>query len=425
MTEAVIVSATRTAIGNYGESLKDVHVTKLGAIAIRGAFEKIGLRPLVSEEQENITPVKLQGAGLTDLEQKYAVWDKEFKPVAVDEVIMGHVVQAGQGQNTARQATIFAGLPKETPAYTVNKLCGSGLKTIALAAEAIRNDDAEVIVAGGMENMSSIPYIFPKGRWGARMFHAEMLDGLIIDGLGETFYNYHMGNTAENIAAKYGISREEQDKLSVESNDRAIAAIKAGVFKNEIIPVEVKQKRNIIQFDTDEHPRASTLESLVKLPSVFKKDGTVTAGNASGITDAGAAVIVMSDKKAKELGLEPMATIRSYSPGALDPAYMGLGVVPAVKKALKKAGLKLGDIKVNEINEAFAAQVLGVASELDIDFSITNKYGSGISLGHPIGCTGTRIMVTLLHEMKRDNLNLGMAALCIGGGQGMAMIVDR
>jgi len=370
-------------------------------------------------------PQSLKEAGLIELEKKHMDWEESLREVRIDEVIMGNVLQGGQGQNTARQASIYAGIPKEVNAYTTNKICASGIKAAALAAQAIRAGDAEVIIAGGMESMSSAPYFFPKARWGARMFNAEIIDGMVHDGIWEIFNNYHMGITAENIVDKYGITREEQDTLSLMSNDRAMAATASGVFKEEITPVEVRVKKEIKPFDTDEHPRETSVEALGKLPPVFKKDGTVTAGNSSAITDGAAALVVMSADKAKELGLKPLAYIRSYASGGVDPAYMGLGVVPAAKKALKLAGLTLGDMDRVELNEAFAAQALGCMRELNFDMDKTNVYGSGISLGHPIGATGARILVTLLHELTRKNLGLGMATLCIGGGQGMAMVLER
>jgi acetyl-CoA C-acetyltransferase len=338
---------------------------------------------------------------------------------------MGNVIQGGQGQNVARQASIYAGVPKEINAYTVNKVCASGMKAVALAAQAIKASDAEVIIAGGMENMSAVPYYLPKARWGARMFNAEMVDGMVYDGLWEIFYNYHMGITSENIAEKYGITREEQDRFALESNNRALTATKAGIFKEEIVPVEITVRREKKLFDTDEHPRETSMELLARLAPAFKPTGSITAGNASAITDAAAALVVMSADKAEELGLKPMATIRAYASGGVDPAYMGLGVVPAVKKVFKLAGLSLNDIDYIELNEAFASQSLGVIRELDIDMGKTNLHGGGISLGHPIGCTGARILVTLIYEMVRRDLKLGLATLCIGGGQGMAMILER
>jgi acetyl-CoA C-acetyltransferase len=422
MTEAVIVSGVRTAIGNYGGALQDVPASRLGAIVIQGAMKKAGLRPA---GDASYAPESLKDQGLIELEKKYYTWEDSLQEVLLDEVIMGNVLQAGQGQNPARQSAIYAGVPKEVNAFTVNKICASGMKAVALAAQAVKAGEAQIILAGGIENMSAAPYYVPKMRWGARMFNAEMVDGMVYDGLWETFYNYHMGVTSENIAEKYGISREEQDRFALESNNRALAATRDGTFKEEIVPVEIKVKRETKQFDTDEHPRETSMELLGKLPVVFKSDGAVTAGNASAITDAGAALVVMSAEKAGELGLKPMATIRAYASGAVDPAYMGLGVVPAVKKVLKTADLTLKDIDYIELNEAFASQSLGCIRELDIDMGKTNLHGGGISLGHPIGCTGARILVTLAYEMARRDLRLGLATLCIGGGQGMAMILER
>ncbi len=422
MSEAVIVSGVRTAIANYGGALQDVPAVRLGATVIQGALKKAGLKP---KGDASYAPEALKDQGEIELEKKYASWDDSLQEVLVDEVIMGNVIQAGQGQNPARQAAIYAGVPKEVNAYTVNKICASGMKAVALAAQTIKAGDAEVIIAGGIENMSAVPYYATRMRWGARMFNTELVDGMVHDGLWEIFYNYHMGVTSENIAVKYGITREDQDRFALESNNRALAAIKDGTFKEEIVPVEVKVKRETRMFDTDEHPRETSMELLGKLPTVFKADGAVTAGNASAITDAGAALVIMSATKAQELGLKPMATIRAYAAGAIDPAYMGLGVVPATKKALKAAGLTLKDIEYIELNEAFASQSLGCIKELDIDMGKTNLHGGGISLGHPIGCTGARILVTLAHEMQRRDLKLGLATLCIGGGQGMAMIIER
>ena len=425
MSEAVIVSGVRTAIANYGGALKGTPVVKLGSIVIGEALRRAGLRPKRDPEVLGYAPEIFKGDDLIELEKKYSDWDGSLKEVGVDEVIMGNVLQAGQGQNTARQAAIYAGIPKEVNAYTVNKICASGMKSVALAAQSIKAGDAEVIVAGGMENMSAAPYYMPAARWGARMFNAEMVDGMVYDGLWEIFYNYHMGLTSENIAEKYGITREEQDKLSLMSQERALAAIKDGIFKEEIVPVEVRVKKEVKQFDTDEHPRETSMEALAKLPAVFKKDGAVTAGNASGITDGAAALVVMSAEKAKELGLKPMATIRSYASGGVDPAYMGMGAVPATKKALKLAGLSLDDIEYVELNEAFASQAIGVMRDLGLGVDKVNAHGSGISLGHPIGCTGARILVTLVYEMVRQDYKLGLATLCIGGGQGMAVVLER
>lgn len=425
MAEAVIVSGVRTAIGNYGGSLQDVPATKLGSIVIKEALKKIGLKPKVDPKRLEFAPLVLKDAGTIELEKKYADWGDDLKDVNIDEVIMGNVLQAGQGQNVARQAAIYGGIPKEVNAYTVNKICASGMKAVALAAQAIKAGDAEVIIAGGTENMSAVPYYFPKARWGARMFNTELVDGMVYDGLWEIFYNYHMGITSENIAKKMGITREEQDRFAMESNARAIAAIKAGIFKDEIVPVEVVVNREKKMFEVDEHPRESTMEGLGRLRPAFSADGTITAGNASAITDAAAALVIMSDARAKELGLKPLAYIRSYAAGGVDPAYMGLGVVPATKKALQLAGLTLQDIDYIELNEAFASQSLGVIRELNLDQNKTNLHGGGISLGHPIGCSGARIIVTLVHEMARRSLKYGLATLCIGGGQGMAVILER
>jgi acetyl-CoA C-acetyltransferase len=426
MREVVIVSGARTPIGIFGGSLKDVQVVKLGAIVIREVLKKIGLKPVTNQEILDIAPEAFQNAGMTELEKPHYQWEGSKLEVQVDEVIMGNVVQAGQGQNPARQAMIYGGIPKETNAYTVNKVCASGLKAITLGAQSIQLGEAEVVVAGGMENMSQVPYAFPQGRWGARMFNQEMVDLMVFDGLFEIFYGYHMGLTAENIAEKFGISRKEQDELGLLSHQRARAAIRNGTFKEEIVPVVIPQKKGEpLNFDTDERPMDTSLEKMAKLPTAFKTGGTVTAGNASGINDAAAAVLLMSKERAKALKLEPLGTIRSFASGAVDPAYMGLGPIPAVRKALKKASLSLKDIRLIELNEAFASQAIACIRELNLDMEITNVNGSGISLGHPIGCTGARLIVTLLSEMKRRKINLGLATLCIGGGQGMAMIIER
>jgi acetyl-CoA C-acetyltransferase len=426
MREVVIVSGARTAVGNFGGSLKDVPAVKLGAVAIREAVRKAGLKPVTKKEVLDMAPEMFKGMGLIELEKTYHQWDGARAEVHIDEVIMGNVLQAGQGQNPARQAMISAGIPKEANAFTINKVCASGLKAIALAAQSIQLGDADVMVAGGMENMSPVPYAFPLGRWGARMFNQEMVDLMVFDGLWELFYGYHMGLTAENIAEKFGISRKEQDELGLLSHQRARAAIQSGKFKEEIVPVVIPQKKgDPLSFDTDERPMDTSLEKMGKLPTAFKKGGTVTAGNASGINDAAAAVLMMSKEKAKELNLEPLGKIRAFASGGIDPAYMGLGPIPAVKKALKKAGVSLQDIGLIELNEAFASQAIACIRELKFDMEKTNLNGSGISLGHPIGCSGARLIVTLLHEMKRRQVNLGLATLCIGGGQGMAMIIEK
>jgi acetyl-CoA C-acetyltransferase len=426
MREAVIVSGVRTAIGGFGGTLKDFSAVKLGALVIKEVMKKAGLRPVVREDVKAFGPEAFRGVGLTELEKKQADWDNSLKEVYVDEVIMGNVLQGGQGQNTARQASIYAGMPKETNAFTINKVCGSGAKAIALAAQAIMTGEADVVIAGGMENMSMAPYFLPKARWGARMFNAEIVDLMVHDGLWEIFYGHHMGITAENIAEKFNITRLDQDELGLLSHQRARAAMKNNLFKEEIVPVIIPQKKGEpLVFDTDERPMDTSLEKMGKLAPAFKKGGTVTAGNASGINDAAAAVVVMAKEKAAELGLTPLGTIRSYASGGVDPAFMGLGPIPAVKKAAQKAGVALTDFELIELNEAFASQAIACVRELNFDLAKTNVNGSGISLGHPIGCTGARLVVSLLYEMKRRKVNLGLAGMCIGGGQGIAMVLSQ
>ena len=429
MKEVVVVNGVRTAIGTFGGTLKSVTAVQLGSLVIKEVLKKSGLRPKSSKKLLGYAPEKLKGTGLIELETKHGNWDDSLKEVQVDEVIMGNVLQAGQGQNTARQATIYAGVSKETSAFTINKVCASGLKAVVLGAQSIQLGQADVVIAGGMESMSNAPYALPKARWGYRMdvtSKGELDDLMVLDGLWETFYGYHMGCTAENIAEMYGITREEQDELGLLSHQRARAAIKDGIFSEEIVPVVIPQrKKDPVIFDTDERPMDTSLEKMARLKSVFKKDGTVTAGNASGINDAAAAVLLMSKEKAEQLNLDPWVTVTSYASGAIDPAYMGIGPIPAVKKALKKANLTVKDIDVIELNEAFASQAIACMKELDLSMDKTNPYGSGISLGHPIGCTGARLLVTIAHEMKRKNHKYGLVTMCIGGGQGMAMIVGR
>ena len=428
MKEVVIVSGARTAIGNFGGSLKDVPLVKLGALVIKEVLKKVGLRPIPSEEMINTYPNKLQDKKKIDLENKYDDWDNSQIPITVDEVIMGNVLQAGHGQNPARQASIYAGIPKDVPAMTINKVCGSGLKAIAIGAMSIMNGFSDVVIAGGFENMSQTPMALPKARWGYRMEltgKGELVDLMVLDGLFEIFYGCHMGVTAENIASLYGITRKEQDELAFLSHTRALSAIRNGLFSEEIVPVIIKTKKGEFLFDTDERPMETSLEKMGKLPAVFKKRGTVTAGNASGINDAAAAVLLMNKEKAKDMGIEPLAKIRAFASGAVDPAYMGLGPIPAVRKVLKATGMNINDIDLIELNEAFAAQALACFRELGIDQNKANELGSGISLGHPIGCTGARIVVTGLYHMKRKNYNTALFSLCIGGGMGMAMIVDR
>jgi len=392
MNKAVIVSATRTAVGKFGGSLKDIPAYDLGAIVIREAVKRA-----------------------------------DIDPASVDEVIMGNVLTTAQGQNPARQAAMKAGIPKEVPAYTVNKVCASGLKAVAIGAQSIKAGDNDIVIAGGQENMSWAPYAVPSARWGARMNAVQMVDCMVYDGLWEKFNDYHMGITAENIAAKYGISREEQDVFTVETENKAEKAIKDGLFKDEIVPVPVPQRKgDPILFDTDEFPSlGTTLEKIAKLRPAFKKDGTVTAANASGINDGAAAFVLMSEEKAVELGKTPIGTIISYASGGVDPAFMGMGPIPAVKKALERAGLDVGDIDYWELNEAFASQALACIRELKIDPAKINHHGGAVALGHPIGASGARILVTMMYEMKRIDAKLGCATLCIGGGQGHALIVQR
>ncbi len=426
MREVVIVSGARTAVGNFMGTLQDIPAAQLGAICIRESLKKAGLRPKASKGMLDNAPEPLKGDGIIDLENQYRQWNETHTEIEVDEVIMGNVVQAGQGQNPARQATIYAGMPKETPAFTVNKVCASGMKAIALAVQAIQTGDAEVIVAGGMENMSQIPYALPKLRFGARMFNAEAIDLMVHDGLWELYYGYHMGMTAENIVEKYNISREDQDQMSLESHQRARAAIQAGTLKDEIVPVEIPQRRgDPITFDTDERPMDTSLEKMAKLKPFFKKDGSVTAANASGINDAAAAVLIMAADKAASLGLTPLVYIKSHAAGAIDPAYMGCGVIPATRLALKKAGWDMEEIDCIELNEAFASQALACMRELKMDWNKTNPNGGGISIGHPIGCTGARITYSLAMEMNRRNYAKGLATLCIGGGMGFAITLER
>jgi len=426
MRNVVIVSASRTAVGNFGGSLKDTPVVDLGATVLKEALKKVNLRPEVSELQTQTAPDSLKDAGMIDLEKKGYDYDSSSQPIGVDEVIMGNVVGAAQGQNVARQAMIYAGLAKETPAFTLNKVCASGMKAVALAAQSIQVGDADVVLAGGMENMSRIPYAMTKARWGARMGDAEMTDLVVFDGLYEIFYGYHMGITAENIAEKYDISRNEQDELGALSHQRARDGINQGEFEDEVVPVVIPQRKgDPLIFATDERPMDTSVEKMAKLRPAFKMDGTVTAGNASGINDGAAALLLMSEGKAAELGLKPLVKIRASASGGVDPAYMGLGPIPAIRKILQQENLTIGDFGTIELNEAFAAQAIGCIRELNCDMESTNKLGSGISIGHPIGCSGARLLVTLVHTMLRDGDDLGLASLCIGGGQGMALALEQ
>jgi acetyl-CoA C-acetyltransferase len=424
--EVVIVSGARTPVGAFGGSLKTTPVVDLGAMVLKETLKKAGLKPVATENLIRFEPDLLKGGGMIELEKKHFDYDDSLQPVQIDEVIIGNVVGAGQGQNVARQAMIKAGIPKETLAFTVNKVCASGMKAVALAAQAIRSGEAETVLAGGMENMSLIPYAVPTARWGARMNNVDMVDLVVFDGLFEIFYGYHMGLTAENIAELYKISRQDQDELGVMSHQRAKTAIAQGLFKDEIIPVNIPQRKGDPKiFDTDERPMETSLEKMAKLRPAFKKDGSVTAGNASGINDAAAALLLMSDEKAKDLGLKPLVRIKDYASAGVDPAYMGLGPIPAIRKILHKENLSVNDFGAIELNEAFAVQAIACIRELNLDIEKTNPLGSGISIGHPIGCTGTRIILTLMGEMLRNDHALGLASLCIGGGQGMAMVLER
>ena len=428
MRDVVVVSGARTAIGGFGGGLMNVPVIDLGAVVMKDVLKRINLKPVAGAAANEFGPDKLKDQGITDLEKKSYDWGDDAAEVTIDEVIMGNVLQAAQGQNPARQAMIGGGIPKETPAFTINKVCGSGLKAIALGASAIMIGSADVILAGGMENMSQVPMALPKARWGHRMELTgvgDIYDLMVFDGLYEIFYGYHMGVTAENIAEMYGIGRQEQDELGVLSHNRAKSAMNEGLFAQEIVPVVIKTRKGETVFDTDERPMDTDLEKMGRLRPAFKKDGTVTAGNASGINDAAAAVLLMSADRAAELGLEPIVKIKTFAAGGVDPAYMGLGPVPAVRKALKTAGMTIDDIEMIELNEAFASQAIGCMRELGIENDRPNELGSGISLGHPIGCTGARQMVTGMNHMVRRGYNTGIISMCIGGGMGMAMIVER
>lgn len=428
MKEVVIVSGVRTAVGSFGGSLKTVPVVKLGSIVMKDLLKRVGLRPVADTESAEFGPDALKDQGMIDLEKKGYDYDDTLAPVAIDEVIMGNVLQAGQGQNTARQAMIAAGIPRQTNAFTVNKICGSGLKAIALGAQAIMAGTADVVLAGGQESMSNAPMALPKARWGHRMELTgvgDVYDLMVYDGLYEIFYGYHMGVTAENIVNKYGITRQEQDELALLSHKRALAAVNDGTFAHEIVPVHVTVRRKDIIVDTDERPMETSMEKLARLRPAFAKDGSVTAGNASGINDAAAAVLLMSEEKADDMGLEKLAKIKTFASGGIDPAYMGLGPIPAVRKALKATGMSIDDIDMVELNEAFAAQAIACMRELGLDVEKPNELGSGISLGHPIGCTGARQMVTAINQMKRKDYSTGLISMCIGGGMGMGMIIER
>ena len=392
MREVVIVSAVRTPIGSFGGGLKDVSAAKLGAIVLKEAIKRAGI-----------------------------------DPAEIDEVLMGNVLQGGLGQNVARQAALEAGIPKEVPSMAINKVCGSGMRVISLAAQMIKAGDAEIVVVGGTESMSQSGYLSTTARWGARMGDTKLIDTMIHDGLTDAMHKIHMGITAENVCDQWGLKREELDEFAAKSQQKAEAAIKAGRFKDEIIPVELPQKKGEpILFDTDEYPRAGvTAEMLGKMNPAFKKDGMVTAGNASGINDGAAAVVVMSKEKADALGIKPLCTIKSYASAGVDPTIMGISPISTCQKALKIAGLEIADIDLIESNEAFAAQSVAVGKDLRFDPKKLNVNGGAIALGHPIGASGCRIVVTLIYEMLKRDAKRGLATLCIGGGQGTALIVER
>jgi acetyl-CoA C-acetyltransferase len=391
MRDVVIASAVRTAVGTFGGALRDIPAIELGKIAVQEALKRA-----------------------------------KIKPEQVEEVILGNVLTAGQGQNPARQVLIRSGIPKEVPATTINKVCASGLKSVMIAAQVIKAGDAEIVMAGGMESMSMAPFLLSGARWGYRMNDGALIDGMVHDGLLDIFNRYHMGITAENVAEKFGVSRQDQDALAFRSQQNAGRAIKEGRFKDEIVPVLIPQKKgDPVAFQVDEHPRpTTTLEALAKLRPAFKKDGTVTAGNASGINDGAAAIVVMSAEKAKALGIEPLAKIKAYATAGVAPEIMGTGPVPSSQKALAKAGLAVKDLDLIEANEAFAAQAVYVNKTMGWDMAKVNVNGGAVALGHPIGASGARILVTLLHEMKKRKSRYGIATLCVGGGMGAALIAE-
>ena len=390
--EVVLVGACRTPVGTFGGTLKGTPAVQLGKVVMEEALKRAGL-----------------------------------KGEQLDEVIFGCVIQAGLGQNVARQSMIHAGIPKEVTAFTINKVCGSGLRAVSLAAQVIKAGDADIVLAGGMENMSAAPFLLDKARYGYRMNNGTLVDSMIKDGLWEAFNGYHMGITAENINEQWGITREEQDEFGFRSQERAAAAIASGRFKDEIVPVVIPGKKGDVVFDTDEHPRKTTPEKMAGLKPAFKKDGSVTAANASGINDSAAAVIVMAKEKADELGIKPMARVVSYASGGVDPKIMGIGPVPASRKALEKAGLTVDDLDLIEANEAFAAQSIAVGRDMGWGDNMekVNVNGGAIAIGHPVGASGARILVTLLYEMQKRESKYGLATLCIGGGMGTALVVER
>ncbi len=392
MRKVVIAGAARTPIGSFGGTLKNVPARELGAVCIREALKRAGV-----------------------------------DPASVDEVVMGNVLQGGLGQNVARQMAMDAGIPKEVPAFTLNKVCGSGLRAVSLAAQMIKAEDADIIVAGGAESMSMAGYAVPAARWGARMGESKLIDMMINDGLTDAFNGIHMGITAENVCDQWGLTRRELDEFAAASQQKAVKAVRSGRFKDEIVPVQVPQRKGEVKiFDTDEYPKEGvTVESISGLRPAFKEGGMVTAANSSGLNDSGAAVVVMSEEKANELGITPLCSIKSYASAGVEPKIMGIGPVPSTRKALEKAGLSMEDIDLIEANEAFAAQSVAVGKELGFDMDKLNVNGGAIALGHPIGASGCRILISLIYEMQKRDASTGLATLCIGGGQGTAMIVER
>ncbi len=392
MRKVVIAGAARTPIGSFGGTLKNVPARELGAVCIREALKRAGV-----------------------------------DPASVDEVVMGNVLQGGLGQNVARQMAMDAGIPKEVPAFTLNKVCGSGLRAVSLAAQMIKAEDADIIVAGGAESMSMAGYAVPAARWGARMGESRLIDMMINDGLTDAFNGIHMGITAENVCDQWGLTRRELDEFAAASQQKAIKAVRSGRFKDEIVPVQVPQRKGEVKiFDTDEYPKEGvTVESISGLRPAFKEGGMVTAANSSGLNDSGAAVVVMSEEKANELGITPLCSIKSYASAGVEPKIMGIGPVPSTRKALEKAGLSMEDIELIEANEAFAAQSVAVGKELGFNMDKLNVNGGAIALGHPIGASGCRILISLIYEMQKRDASTGLATLCIGGGQGTAMIVER
>jgi acetyl-CoA C-acetyltransferase len=421
MREVVVVAGARTAVGGFGGSLKRIPVVQLGALVLQEALTRAGLRPVASARSRHWAPDGLQSQD--DLLGPACHYDTALTPVVVDEVFMGNVVGAGQGQNVARQAMIRAGIPKETPAATINMVCASGMKAVMLAAQAIRAGDAEVVLAGGMENMSRIPYAVDRGRWPNGSGEAEVIDLMVFDGLYEIFYGYHVGITAENIARRFQISRREQDEQGARSHRRARTAIDQGLFAPEIVPVPLPGEREV--FAVDERPRQTSPARLGRLRPAFMTDGTVTAGNSSGINDGAAVLLLMSLQRARQLGLDSAVRLRACAAAGVDPAYMGLAPIPAVRQLLALQNLGIDDIDLIELNEAFAAQTIACMRQLGCRQDRTNLLGGGISIGHPIGSSGARILVTLLHAMQRRQATLGLATLCSGGGQGMATLLEQ